>query len=300
MEKSYRAVLFPSQFPAFEGADPASVVAERWRDNRPWVLANMAHAAYHPGDVITHLMARLGATRTQVYARDGAQAFLATWPDKAILAFRGTEPRDSGGQDGLAGLLEVVRQAAITPTLRRGRDALELVQPVLRLILGNDIAADLDFPKVPLTAGSPVAVHRGFLREIDKLWGDDLLLGGLRGLPAASRPGGGVPAVPVWATGHSLGGAMATLAATRWPFEEVVTFGEPRVGIGLGRPGVFTAGGHVRYVNGDDPVPGLPPSERPFDYQHHGRVVRIGDPDDRADFRFDHAIVYYAANLARP
>ena len=49
---------------------------------------------------------------------------------------------------------------------------------------------------------------------------------------------------------------MATLAGLSHEFEEVVTFGEPRVGAGVGRH--FRAGNHVRVVNGDDPVTKVP------------------------------------------
>jgi Lipase (class 3) len=295
MAKSYRAVFFPREFLPFEGVGDAAAFAERWRGNRPWVLANMAHAAYHPETVISGLMTRFGAAPPRVFNARGAQAFLAVWPDKAVLAFRGSEPVDGGsdGASGPLGRLEGVLDAIprVRPAAAAGRlpYAIQFLEPVLRLLLSNDVAADLTFHKVEQSASPRISVHQGFLRELDKLWVDGLVLGELARLPGT---------LPVWVTGHSLGGAVAALAGTRWVFEEVMTFGEPRVGVGI--EASFRARRHTRYVNGDDPVPTLPPSESPFDYQHHGEAVRIGDPDGRADFRYDHAIIYYAANLARP
>ena len=87
---------------------------------------------------------------------------------------------------------------------------------------------------------------------------------------------------------------MATLAGMRYPFEEVVTFGEPRVGSNIDI--AFKAKSHKRYVNGNDPVTKVPP-ELFFGYDHHGEPVRIFDPGGRTDFRYDHSIVYYSENL---
>jgi len=87
---------------------------------------------------------------------------------------------------------------------------------------------------------------------------------------------------------------MATLAGIRYRFKEVVTFGEPRVGLNIGS--AFKGDGHTRIVNGDDPVTLVPP-EAVFAYEHHGDLVSVRDPDGSADFRFDHSIVYYVENL---
>jgi len=65
--------------------------------------------------------------------------------------------------------------------------------------------------------------------------------------------------VPIWVTGHSLGGALATLAAARLPQSHLVNFGSPRVGNDVfasqfdGRP-------VERYVNCCDLVTRLPPA----------------------------------------
>lgn len=67
-------------------------------------------------------------------------------------------------------------------------------------------------------------VHLGFATALDRVW--DQVLRQIAPLAAAG---------PVWVTGHSLGGALAQLAATRLadtgvPVAAVYSFGTPRVG----------------------------------------------------------------------
>ncbi len=138
-----------------------------------------------------------------------------------------------------------------------------------------DVRHDLD------GAGDGAArVHRGMRGRLELLWDGHLRLG-LDDL-----------GLPAWVTGHSLGGAMAHLAGRRYHFREVVTFGEPRVGP-KEQPG-FRAARHVRYVNGRDTVPSLPP--RALGYEHHGEFVELVDPAGPS-WRYDHAIIYYAEIL---
>jgi hypothetical protein len=77
-------------------------------------------------------------------------------------------------------------------------------------------------------------------------------------------------------TGHSLGGALATVAAAEWqgqfPISGIYTYGQPAVG-----KGEFT--NHIaqhyrdsffRFVNDDDIVPQVPPS-----YEHVGKLIHF-------------------------
>ena len=269
MEKSLQAVFFPNKFEPFPGWTAADLTT-RWSANPASVLAHMAHAAYHTGPKIQEVLGRLGATTLRFYDRSGAQAFLAAWPDKAVLAFRGSEPREPSGAEAVPGLR---------------------LSPKLVAFLSNDVLADLAFRTVTFDKRQGVEVHRGFLREIDRLWQDHIA----PDLDGIAPPAAGPAGVPLWVTGHSLGAAMATLAAMRRPFHGVVTFGEPRVGRGL--DGILRADIHTRYVNGDDPVTEIPPEL--FRYRHHGTAIQIADADGARDARFDHAIIYYAENVAR-
>lgn len=74
---------------------------------------------------------------------------------------------------------------------------------------------------------------------------------------------------PVLFTGHSLGGALATLAASKWRPLALYTFGAPFAGNG---DFVKTLEGApiYRVVNNRDIVPKLPPSIGPLQFRHAG------------------------------
>jgi hypothetical protein len=81
---------------------------------------------------------------------------------------------------------------------------------------------------------------------------------------------------PVLLTGHSLGGALATLAAAEWQgqigISGIYTYGQPAVGK-RSFPTFITqhyAGKFYRFVNDDDIVPRVPPT-----YRHVGRLFHF-------------------------
>lgn len=90
-------------------------------------------------------------------------------------------------------------------------------------------------------------VHRGFLDAFQAI---EPVIAAWQRLPHRG---------PVVFTGHSLGGALATLAAARWPGSRLLSFGSPRVG---DADFVRSLGDTViqRYVNCWDLVPRLPPT----------------------------------------
>lgn len=152
-------------------------------------------------------------------------------------------------------------------------------------------------------------VHRGFQRALGKVW--DAVRDRLDSIDA-----------PCLYTGHSLGGALATLAASLRPPVATYTFGAPRVG---DREFVATLSSPLfRVVNDRDIVTTLPPRIGDRGFVHGGELRHIAadgslhvDPiarpevdeqpgdlvDDRRWFEphaklSDHAPVNYVARLA--
>lgn len=114
---------------------------------------------------------------------------------------------------------------------------------------GHDWLTNFKFRRVPWLAGGEV--HRGFIEAFESVEHHFINV-----IPANAK---------LIIAGHSLGGALATLAARsldwRFDVERVITFGSPRVGNGRfaadysQRLGSRTA----RIVNEHDPVPFGPP-----------------------------------------
>ncbi len=109
-------------------------------------------------------------------------------------------------------------------------------------------------------------VHRGFQSAWQSLSQD--LESTLRELTDTK------PRRSVWFTGHSLGGALATLAASQWPHAAgLCTFGSPAVGDEMFASHFCVPA--FRFVHGHDVVPRLPP-QLPTGvagaYRHVGRL----------------------------
>lgn len=123
----------------------------------------------------------------------------------------------------------------------------------------NDVRADLD--AATALAETIGRVHRGFKREVDDIW--PILEESLKSNTKT-----------LWFTGHSLGGAMATICAGRCMLShiksnptQVFTYGSPRVG--NKRYINFVRIDHVRWVHNNDIVPRVPPTW--FGYRHTGQ-----------------------------
>lgn len=157
------------------------------------------------------------------------QVYVAVNAEHMVVAFRGTETPDT-----LEGLKDwLLTDAANLLIVPEGR-------------LGTDLAA----------AGVAAKFHQGFVNAIASVW-DPLFAAVDAERKKQDRP--------LWLTGHSLGGALALLAA--WLFQrkfvavhQVYTFGGPMIGnkdacaaIDRELPGKI-----FRYVNAGDPVPLLP------------------------------------------
>ncbi|HET6789703.1 MAG TPA: lipase family protein [Aquabacterium sp.] len=156
----------------------------------------------------------------------------------------------------------------------------------------RDLITDLDVGLSTLSRRS-AGVHRGFQRALDSIWPD--IEARLRTLSC-----------PVFYAGHSLGAALAILAAVRRAPRAVYAFGAPRVGNAL-----FVAQAQERVihrvVHGADLITALPPTF--LGYRHVGNVhhlparavppapltVRWRQPPRRLA---DHAPIHYVDGLA--
>lgn len=275
MSKSLLAAFSPHKF-------IPQIIAENinfddlWNTNQALVFSNMAHIAYFNKEKVEVFLEQLNTTIFHFYNYAGAQAFLAIWHDKAILSFRGTQSIEFDNHKG--------------PKLSFF-DSLKLkflyhlwLDSHSSALVYNDILANLKLKTTTFDSYEKVKVHSGFLQELNKLW------------PEIKKDiQQDVGNLPIWTTGHSLGGALSTLAAMRYPFEGVITFGEPRVGSQIEL--AFKAKNHIRYINGKDPVPSLPP-EFIYNYKHHGEEKNISIKEGDADVLYDHSIVYYSKNLS--
>ena len=126
----------------------------------------------------------------------------------------------------------------------------------------SDILADLKaFPRRSMIDRG--LVHRGFRGEVDKIWNE--IQATLDSFPKTKGR--------LFVCGHSLGGAMATLATSRLQHKvwALYTFGSPRVGTRRFIKNLYTK--HFRVVNNNDIVTRVPP--RLMFYRHHGELVYI-------------------------
>lgn len=125
----------------------------------------------------------------------------------------------------------------------------------------SDVLADLNaIPRGAMTHG---LVHSGFRNEADKIW------------DALKAHQVGHHGKRFYITGHSLGGAMATIATSRFEeftkVDQLTTFGSPRVGTRKFVKHIETK--HMRFVNNNDLVTKVPLAL--MGYKHHGTLQYI-------------------------
>lgn len=118
------------------------------------------------------------------------------------------------------------------------------------------------YAKPKSVPGIPGNVHSGFWDALDSLW--PTLLPQVKTL----MQGSGGKTLPLYITGHSKGGALASLAAARFHFLEgiepsaIYTFASPMPGDDVFASGYPFNGIHDRYEYQDDIVPNVPPDAK--------------------------------------
>jgi triacylglycerol lipase len=142
----------------------------------------------------------------------------------------------------------------------------------------KDWMTDVDIKLVRSEHGQ---VHCGFNRSLEIIWLDLLML--IQNFRTHKQS--------LFITGHSLGGALATLAAAKlqafgYPVQGLYTFGSPRVGdrefyAHFSQVFPTTA---FRFVNNNDIVTRIPP--RSFGYKHVGQCLFF-DAEGSLHFEID-------------
>lgn len=153
----------------------------------------------------------------------------------------------------------------------------------------KDYLVNLEIGMPPLEQ-SKIRVHDGFAKALDSVWREiDAALARLT--------------CPIFYTGHSLGAALATLAAARRAPKAVYTFGSPRVGNQAFAASLGNIPIH-RIVDDGDIVATLPPEAMGF--RHVGTEHRLVAPESKFSLRHlfdppkplaDHAPVNYVDRI---
>jgi len=213
-----------------------------------WWLVEVATLAYSEPDFARSTFARAGLPEVRFFDGKSTQCYVAGNDDFIIVAFRGTELRS------------------------RGEHA-----------MAYDVLVDIQINLVPDEGGG--RTHSGFRKAVDEIWQDREEEGQhITGLKTSldqllERRGR-----PIWFTGHSLGAAVATLAARRYGTARgLYAFASPRVGDAEYRDRFSIPS--YRFANDKDIVPHLPPEGL---YQHVGSLKfidaahRVGDEETNA------------------
>jgi hypothetical protein len=192
-------------------------------------LGTACDLAYLPSaEGTTAFREKLGLDARLISA-ENTQVYVGQNASSIVAAFRGSE--NPASLDGLRDWL--LTNANNFLTLPEGQ-------------MGTDFVA----------AGVGARFHRGFLSALQHIW-EPFYVAVSTAHQEAARP--------VWITGHSLGGAIALLAAWRLerqfiPVHQIVTFGAPMIGNeAAARAFEETFRDRIfRYVNAGDFVPRLP------------------------------------------
>lgn len=212
-------------------------------------LATACDLAYLPADEAQERFRQDLNLHASLISVDNTQAYIAQNATSIVVAFRGSE--FPGSIDGFKDwLLTNARNFLVLP---EGR-------------IGTDFAA----------AGVGARFHRGFMEAVAEIW---------QPLHSAVDEAMRTQTRPLWITGHSLGGAVALMAAWRLqqtfiPVHQICTFGAPMVGNRQASDAYKREfpGRIVRYVDYNDMVPKLPTmSLLSNEYDHVQREIILGN-----------------------
>jgi triacylglycerol lipase len=215
-----------------------------------WWLAEAAFLAYAEPRFAKPRFQDAGLPNVGFFSGNSTQCYVAHNDNFVIVAFRGSESKEREDTSGCD----------------------------IRYIIA-DWQADLRIELVD--SGHGGSVHRGFKEALDEVWNSQVPSMENESLKSyldrVSNENGRQRSV--WFTGHSLGAALATLAAGRYgSAARLYTFGSPRVGdrIFADRFPVKS----YRFVNNDDAVTKVP---FPLSYRHVGNTRYIDNEGNILD-----------------
>ncbi|WP_165070666.1 lipase family protein [Paludisphaera rhizosphaerae] len=238
-------------------ADPRRSVrtpAGAFDDPNAWLLADASLLAYGDANFIADRVRQsplpgLGWQARTLGDPDEPRAVVLQGPDALVIAFRGT--------------------SLPVPPVPENLSPNEVAR-LVDWILGNE-DLKIDAQLLPATRASGGRVHSGFLQAFQAISQQ------LDEVVAARRPG-----QALWLTGHSLGGALAVLAASHLRESDVTgiyTYGCPRVG-DAEFVDTLPVCVHRRFVHRDDLIPKVPPPW-PLGYRHAGEEQEVPDAAPR-------------------
>ncbi len=219
---------------------PFQYASSKFEMVNAWWLAEAALLAYAEPQFAIPRFQDAGLPDVRFFSGESTQCYVGHNDDFVIVAFSGTELRQREGSDDIRNIVA-------------------------------DWLANLDIGL--MDSGQGGMVHRGFKEALDEVWNPQDQADEGQGLKpyldkVSNKDG---RRLSVWFTGHSLGAALATLAADRYGnVPALYTFGSPRLGT-CAFVNDFRVSTY-RFVNNDDVVPRVP---LPGLYRHVGIMEYI-------------------------